>query len=84
MFRFGEDFVEIDGDAEGDEKEAAGATTKPIWWGQRGRSGELGEERVGAIGEKEGGWRTRRRRHRLSFSGLDIREEGSHLGLGGF
>lgn len=50
----GKDFVEVDGDAEGDEKEAADAGADPVWW-LEGRGGdELGPE-GGAAGTEENG-----------------------------
>lgn len=38
----GEDFVEVDGDAEGDEEESADAGADPVGWLEGWRGDELG------------------------------------------
>lgn len=50
----GEDFVEVDGDAEGDEEEAADAGADPVGGLERGWGDELRPEGGGAGGEEDG------------------------------
>ena len=55
LFGGGEDFVEVDGDAEGDEEEAADAGAEPVrglkWRGCH----ELGVEGEGTVGREDFG-----------------------------
>lgn len=50
LFASGQDFVKVDGDAEGDEEEAADAGAEPVGWLEGGRGGELSVEGGGAGG----------------------------------
>lgn len=49
MLRGGEDLVEVDGDAEGDEEEAADTGFYPVLGLERGWGYELGPEGEGAF-----------------------------------
>lgn len=54
MFGGGEDLVQIDRHAKGDEKEAPDARADPVWGLEGGRGNELGPQGGGALGEKDG------------------------------
>ena len=56
MFGSWEDLVKVDGDAEGDEEEAADAGPDPVWRLKGGWSDELGPEGEAAVC-KERRWR---------------------------
>lgn len=54
LLRCGQDFVEVDGDAEGDEEEASDAAADPVGGLQgRGRD-ELGPEGLASVAEEDG------------------------------
>ena len=77
-----EDFVEVDGDAEGDEEEAADARADPVG-GLEGRGrDELGPEGSGAGGEEDGVLRGRGGGEERAFDCFRG-EEGGDVGVGG-
>lgn len=54
MLRGWQDFVQVDGDTEGDEEEAADAGADPVWGLEWGWGNELGPEGVAAFAEEHG------------------------------
>lgn len=54
MFGGGENFVEIDGDIEGDEEEVVGMGVDLVWGSEGRRSNELGLEGGGVVCREDG------------------------------
>jgi len=55
LFGGGEDFIEVDGDAKGNEEEAADARAEPVWRLKWGGCHQLRVEGVGAVGSEDFG-----------------------------